>query len=50
MQFLESWCMVLNGLDPPTSAVISHNVRGEMERALADLKQVMGMVADDRSD
>ena len=40
----------LNGLDSLTSAVISHNVRGELERALADLKQVMGMVADDRSD
>jgi transposase len=40
----------LNGLDSPTSAVISHNVRGEMERALLELQQVLGMVADDRPD
>ena len=40
----------LNGLDSPASVVISPNVRMEMERALSDLQQVMGMVADDRSD
>jgi transposase len=40
----------LNGLDSPASVVISPNVQMEMERALADLQQVMGMVADDRSD
>jgi transposase len=40
----------LNGLDSPASVVISPNVGGEMERALSDLQQVMGMVADDRSD
>ena len=40
----------LNGLDSPASLVISPNVRMEMERALSDLQQVMGMVADDRSD
>jgi hypothetical protein len=30
--------------------VISPNVRGEMERALSDLQQVLGIVADDRAD
>jgi transposase len=40
----------LNGLGSPASVVISPNVRMEMERALADLQQVLGMVADDRSD
>jgi transposase len=45
----------LNGLDSPASAVISHNVRGDMERALADLQQLVlaGEVesaTDDRSD
>jgi hypothetical protein len=40
----------LNGLDSPASVVISPNVRGEMERALSDLQQVLGMVADDRAD
>jgi hypothetical protein len=29
---------------------ISPNVRGEMERALSDLQQVLGMVADHRAD
>ena len=40
----------LNGLDAPASVVISPDVRGEMERALSDLQQVLGMVADDRAD
>jgi transposase len=40
----------LNGLDSPVSVVISPNVRGEMERALSELQQVLGMVADDRAD
>ena len=44
----------LNGLDSPASVVISPNVRREMERALADLSQLVlaGEVelADDRSD
>jgi transposase len=45
----------LNGLDAPASVVISRNVRGEMERALLDLQQVVmageaELVADDRSD
>lgn len=45
----------LNGLDSPTSAVISHNVRAEMERALLDLQHVVlqgeaELAADDRSD
>lgn len=40
----------LNGLDSPASAVVSPNVRGEIERALFDLQQVLGMVADDRPD
>jgi hypothetical protein len=40
----------LNGLDSPTSVAISPNVRSEMERALSDLQQVLGMVADDRAD
>jgi Homeodomain-like domain len=40
----------LNGLDSPASLVISPNVRGEMERALSDLQQVLGIVADDRAD
>jgi transposase len=40
----------LNGLDSPASVVVSPNVRMEMERALFDLQQVLGMVADDRSD
>jgi hypothetical protein len=31
----------LNGLDSPTSVVISPNVRMEMERALADLQQLV---------
>jgi len=30
--------------------MISPNVRGEMERALFDLQQVLGMLADDRPD
>jgi transposase len=38
----------LNGLDAAASLVISPNVRGEMERALADLQQVLGMVVDDQ--
>ena len=40
----------LNGLESPASVAISPNVRMEMERALADLQQVMGEVVDDRSD
>src|SRR5215217_3319033 len=40
----------LNGLDAPASVVISPDVRGEMERALSDQQQVLGMVADDRAD
>jgi hypothetical protein len=31
----------LNGLDSPASVVISPNVRGEMERALIDLQQMV---------
>jgi hypothetical protein len=44
----------LNGLDSPASVVISPNVRGEMERALADLQQRVlageAKLADDRPD
>jgi hypothetical protein len=40
----------LNGLDSPASAAISPNVRGEMERALFDLQQVLSAVTDDDSD
>ena len=45
----------LNGLDSPASLAISPNVRMEMERALADLQQVLiareaELVGDDRSD
>ena len=40
----------LNGLDSPASVVISPNVRGEMERALADLQQILESVTDDRGD
>jgi hypothetical protein len=45
----------LNGLDSPASLVISPNVRMEMERALADLQQVViageaDLVSDDGSD
>lgn len=40
----------LNGLDSPASVAISPNVRMEMERALSDLQQVLGVVSDDRTD
>ncbi len=45
----------LNGLDAPASIVISPNVRGEMERALADLQEMVlageaELAANDRSD
>jgi hypothetical protein len=45
----------LNGLDAAASLVISPNVRGEMERALADLKNLVlageiESATDDRSD
>jgi len=45
----------LNGLDAPASIAISPNVRGEMERALLELQQVVMMgeaeqISDDRSD
>ena len=48
----------MNGLDAPTSIVISPNVRMEMERALAELQQMMetvegevvGPVTDERPD
>jgi hypothetical protein len=45
----------LNGLDSPTSVAISPDVRGEMERALLELQQVVlagGIepLADDRPD
>jgi hypothetical protein len=45
----------LNGLDSPAPVVLSSNVRGEMERALADLQQVVlageiEPLADDRLD
>ena len=45
----------LNGLDCPAPMVLSSNVRGEMERALADLQQVVlggeiEPLADDRPD
>ena len=33
----------LNGLDSPASVAISPNVRGEMERALLDLRQAVMM-------
>ena len=33
----------LNGLDSPAPVAISSNVRGEMERALLDLQQVVMM-------
>jgi len=32
----------LNGLDSPAPVVLSSNVRGDMERALADLQQGAG--------
>ena len=45
----------LNGLDSPAPVVLSPNVRGEMERALAELEQVVmageaELVSDDRLD
>ena len=40
----------LNGLDSPASVVVSPDVRRVMERALADLQQVLGVVSDDRPD
>jgi hypothetical protein len=41
----------LNGLDSPASLVVSHNVRVEMERALAELQQLVlqGIDVGDRS-
>ena len=40
----------LNGLDAPASVVISPDVRGEMERALFDLQQILESVTDGRGD
>jgi hypothetical protein len=45
----------LNGLDSPASLVLSPNVRMEMERALADLQQLVltgeaELISDDRAD